>query len=135
MKKRWKIVIDEQNFIGALLEGNQLRVRYKNKNEDCCDPPGWWIEELWKYNKKRKLIECYYPVSSYDLGVRTAYDLKTAEYQIRDILRDYNEGNATIKLEKHEELQDDEKTIKEIAIEKIMSMDDAEIIARLFWIK
>ena len=66
------------------------------------------------------------------MGVRTAYDLKTAEYQIMDILRDYNEGNATIKLENHEELQDDEKTIKEIAIEKIMSMDDAEIIARLF---
>lgn len=78
------------------------------------------------------MIECYYPVSSYDLGVRTSYDLKTAEYQIRDILSDYNEGNATIKLENYEELRDDEKTIKEIAIEKIMSMDDAEIIARLF---
>ena len=66
------------------------------------------------------------------MGVRTAYDLKTAEYQIKDILHDYNEGNATIKLENREELQDDNKSIKEIAIEKIMSMDDAEIIARLF---
>ena len=66
------------------------------------------------------------------MGVRTAYNLKNAEYQIKDILRDYNEGNATIKLENREELRNCGKTIKEIAIEKIMSMDDAEIIARLF---
>lgn len=122
----------ESNIITALINGKQLRVRYKSKNEDYCDPPGWWIEELWKYNKKRKRIECYYPISSYDLGVRTAYNLKTAEYQIKDILRDYNEGNATIKLENREDLRNGGKTIKEIAIEKIMSMDDAEIIARLF---
>lgn len=86
---------------------------------------------MWKYNRKTKMIECYYPVSSYDSGFYTAYNLESAKYQMNDVWCDYKEGGLTLKFENNNTSEDEKKSIKEIAIEKIMEMDDDEIISRL----
>lgn len=77
------------------------------------------------------MIECYYPVSSYDSGFYTAYNLESAKYQMNDVWYDYKEGGLTLKFENNNTSEDEKKSIKEIAIEKIMEMDDDEIISRL----
>lgn len=50
---------------------------------------------------------------------------------MNDVWCDYKEGGLTLKFENNNTSEDEKKSIKEIAIEKIMEMDDDEIISRL----
>lgn len=38
----------ENIYVTAMKNGKQVRVKYRNKCEDCSG--GWWSEEFWMYD-------------------------------------------------------------------------------------
>ena len=120
-----------------MLKGKQVRITFKDKIEDGCDPVGWWKQELWKYNQITHLFECYYPISTYDPTMHTDFDRDETDGWMHEYLTEsYIIDGGDIENIRAEDNPDfdvkNKKTLKELAIEKIQAMEDEEIIRRLF---
>lgn len=120
-----------------MLKGKQVRITFKDKIEDDCEPSGWWSQELWKYNEITHLFECYYPISTYDLSMHTDFDEDDTNdwmYTYFDEQQALDSGTVkSIKVEDNSDFYNKNgKTLKELAVEKIQTMEDEEIIRRLF---
>lgn len=124
-------------LIELMLNGKQIRVTFRDKIEDDCDPVGWWSQELWKYNQITHMFECYYPISTYEGTVYTAFHEDDTDDWMDSYLTENSLGeNGSIKCIQTEDNPDfdiaSSKTLKDMAIEKIQNMEDDEIIRRLF---
>lgn len=122
-----------KNFTELLVRGKNIRVTYNKMVEDGFSPSGWWLQELWRYNKKTNLIECYYPESSYKKDFYTSYTQEDAESYMRMMVSDYKRGELTFSIEDDVLSKIKEgQSVLEIAIEELRKMDDDEIFRRVF---
>ena len=118
--------------------GKQIRVTLKEKFEDGCDPAGWWSQELWKYNRTTNMFECYYPISSYEDAFCTAFSKEDTDDCMDSYLSEKSTMDSSIECIQVEDNPDfcitnaNGKSLKELAIEKIQTMSEDEIIRRIF---
>ena len=120
-----------------MLNGKQVRVAFRDKIEDDCDIIGWWLQELWKYNRTTHMFECYYPISTYEDTFYTAFSEDDTDDWMDSYLTEKSLGDyGSIKYIQAEDNPDFDvtngKTLIELAIEKIKTMEDDEIIRRIF---
>lgn len=120
-----------------MLNGKQVRVTFRDKIEDDCDITGWWLQELWKYNRTTHMFECYYPISTYEDTFYTAFSEDDTDDWMDSYLTEKSLGDhGSIKYIQAEDNPDFDvtngKTLIELAIEKIKTMEDDEIIRRIF---
>ena len=121
------------NFTELLVRGKNIRVTYNKMVEDGFSPSGWWLQELWKYNRNTNMIECYYPESSYKQGFCTSHTQEDTESYMRMMVSDYKRGELTFSIEDDALSKIKEgQSVLDLAIEELRKMDDDEIIRRVF---
>lgn len=117
-----------KEYIALMKTGHQIRIKYKESNEDHCSPSGWWKEELWQYDELTDKFFLYYPVSSYDNEFYSVFSEEMTESFIDEALYDFN-NNHNVKdiiLESHN-INKKYVTLKEYVLDKIDKMDDVEL--------
>lgn len=85
--------MNKEKLIQLIKNGKQIRVTYDGKNDDGCDDPGWWSEELWCYDKEQDMFRCYYPKSSYEKDFYTEHTAREAESVMQDAIWLYEHRN------------------------------------------
>ena len=120
-----------------MLNGKQVRVTFRDKIKDDCDITGWWSQELWKYNRITHMFECYYPISTYEDTFYTAFSEDDTDDWMNTYLTEKSLGDdgyiKNINTEDNPDFDNaNSKTLVELAIEKIKTMEDDEIIKRIF---
>ena len=125
-------------YMKELKKNKQIRIKYTEKNNDGWEDPGWWSEELWRYDSELDLYKCYYPVSTYEKSYYTLHEEIEAKLAFQEAIYDSNRPNgkdlvSDIIVEDYNPL-DTALTVRELALEKMKAMSDEEI-KRLFSIK
>lgn len=120
-----------------MLNGKQIRITFREVIKDECDPPGWWTQELWKYNCTTDMFECYYPISNYEDTFYTSVPQEDIDYWMNSYSDEISLGDdgyiKSIQIEENPDFDNAKsKTLVELAIEKIKTMEDDEIIRRIF---
>lgn len=86
--------MDPAALIKELKSGRCVRVTYSGKNEDWLDPSQWWSEELWRYDAEEDCVSICYPVSSYEEGHLSTFDLEEAEGELREAIWNMGDGDG-----------------------------------------
>lgn len=124
-------------FIRLLMNGKQIRITLKKENTDGCEHLGWWLQELWRYDLDKNIFKCFYPISSYVNDFYTVHSYEDTIKFMSENMRIYSLGEEgfidSIELEDNPEFKlNTKESIKSLAIKKIESMDEDEIIRRIF---
>lgn len=120
-----------ENYINALKNGKQIRIKYNEKQYDQCENQGWWQEELFYYDNKLDIFKCFYPVSTYKKDFCTIHLEREMEIFIKFAIIDndnkYGEQKVTDIIIEDCNVHNNNSTVKEIMIEKIKNMTDDEV--------
>lgn len=119
------------NYIEELKNGKEIRIKYNKLMHDFVKDDSGWMEELWCYDGKNNLFQCYYPISTYEKDFYTTHTEKDVKFLIGESVRDFqnkNEDSDVLDIIiENSDIPGSTSTIREAAIEKLKTMTDEEI--------